>query len=92
MKKLDFVKKVKEALALSSIKAAEEVVDKLSAVITESVTAGEEIPLGDVGKFAVVERSARKCRNPKTGETVEVPAKKTVKFKPTSALKNKLNK
>ena len=39
------------------------------------------------GTFKQVSRAARKCRNPKTGEAVEVPAKKTVKFKVSKSTK-----
>jgi Bacterial nucleoid DNA-binding protein len=87
MLKSDFTKKVKEALNLNSIKAAEDTVEKFTALVADLVKAGEEIPLGNLGKFVVVERAARKCRNPQTGETMDVPAKKAVKFKPATALK-----
>ena len=91
MLKSDFTKKVKEALNLISIKAAEDTVEKFTALVADLVKAGEEIPLGNLGKFVVVERAARKCRNPQTGETMDVPAKKAVKFKPATALKKCVN-
>ena len=84
MLKSEFTKKVKEELELSSIKAAEEMIDKFTALLSDIVKSGDEAPLG---KFVVVERAARKCRNPQTGETMEVPAKKAVKFKPAAAFK-----
>jgi nucleoid DNA-binding protein len=87
MLKPEFVKKVKEALNLSSIKAAEETIDKFTTLLADIVKAGDEVPLGNLGKFMVVERAARRCRNPQTGETMDVPAKKAVKFKPTAAFK-----
>lgn len=91
MTKAEFVVKVKEALNLSSNKAAGEVVDKFTEVLIDTAKAGEEITLGGFGKFAVIERAARKCRNPQTGEVIEVPAKKAVKFKPANALKKTIN-
>lgn len=91
MLKPDFVKKVKEALNLNSEKAAAEAVDKFTALVAELVKGGEEIPLGCLGKFVVTERAARKCRNPQTGETMDVPAKKAVKFKPSAALRKSVN-
>lgn len=87
MLKSEFTKKVKEELELSSIKAAEEMIDKFTALLSDIVKSGDEAPLGNLGKFVVVERAARKCRNPQTGETMEVPAKKAVKFKPAAAFK-----
>jgi nucleoid DNA-binding protein len=91
MLKDDFAKKVKEALNLRSIDVAKDVVDKLSALVVELVTSGEEISLGEIGRFCVNERAARTCRNPKTGETVNVPAKKFVKFKVSSKFKKSVN-
>ena len=81
MNKSEFVKKVKESLQLNSLKVADEMVDKFTDLVFDLATAGEEITLGKLGKFVVVERAERKCRNPQTGEELVVPAKKVVKFK-----------
>ena len=91
MLKPEFVKKVKEALNLNSEKAAAETIDKFTALVADLVKAGEEVPLGCLGKFVIVERAARKCRNPQTGETMDVPAKKVVKLKISGTFKNAVN-
>lgn len=91
MLKGDFVKKVKEALNLSSMKAADEVVDKFTALVVDLVSSGEEITLGSLGRFMVNERAARQCRNPQTGEAINVPAKKVVKFKTSAAFAKAVN-
>ena len=44
----------------------------------------------DIGSFKVVERAARTCRNPRTGEEITVPARKVVKFTPSKKLKDRL--
>jgi len=49
---------------------------------TKSLKRGERVALVGFGSFTVTNRKARTGRNPKTGETVPVPAKKIVKFKP----------
>mgnify|MGYP000957225262 CR=1 FL=1 len=87
MTKSEFAKKIKSALNLKNEKDAKDVIDKVAAVIMEALKAGDEVKLGEFGKFMVTERAARKCRNPQTGETMEVPARKAVKFKPTIATK-----
>lgn len=51
---------------------------------------GEPVSIFGFGKFSVIKRSARKGRNPRTGETVKVQAKKTPKFKAGVGLKNYL--
>ena len=67
--------------------AAEEVVkDLVSMIVTGANDGGFKIP--DIGTFLVVTKAARKARNPKTGETVDVPAKKAVKFKIAKGFKD----
>ncbi|MCE1166776.1 MAG: HU family DNA-binding protein [Sphingobacteriia bacterium] len=51
---------------------------------------GDTISLTGFGSFQVAERSARTARNPKTGETIKVDARKVVRFKPGSNLKEGL--
>jgi DNA-binding protein HU-beta len=46
-----------------------------------------KVTLVDFGTFSVVERKARKARNPQTGEEIDVPAKRVPKFKASKALK-----
>jgi DNA-binding protein HU-beta len=48
----------------------------------------EEVKLGVFGKFVCTEKAARKGRNPKTGEDVDIPAKTVVKFKAGKAVKD----
>ena len=47
---------------------------------------GETLSFVGFGKFTVDERKARTCRHPKTGETINVPAKRVVKFRPAKNL------
>ena len=49
---------------------------------------GDKITRPGFGTFKVVETAARVGRNPKTGEPVEIPAKRKIKFNPTQALKD----
>lgn len=57
------------------------VVDSFCSVVTEELAQGGEIQLVGFGKFEVVHRAAREGRNPKSGEKLEIPAKKAVKFR-----------
>lgn len=91
MNKGELVKKVQESLGLKSAKEAQNVVDKVFGVIFESVKAGEEVTLGDIGKLSLTDRAARTCRNPQTGEMIDVPACKAVKFKAAGRLKKAVN-
>ncbi|WP_028449333.1 MULTISPECIES: HU family DNA-binding protein [Chitinibacter] len=62
--------------------------DTLSEVITATVSGGGEVTLPNVGKIALKSRDARVGRNPRTGEAVQIPAKKVLKFTAAKALKD----
>lgn len=66
---------------------SERVVEALFDTITKALKKGEEVSIAGFGKFSVKHRKARDARNPKTGETVHVPASKAVKFSVAKALK-----
>jgi len=65
---------------------AEQVLASVLGAITDAITAGEKVALLGFGTFSVSERAAREGRNPQTGETMNIPAKKVVKFKAGSEL------
>jgi len=56
--------------------------------ITEGLKAGEKVAIPNLGTFEVRERAARTGHNPRTGEAVEIAAKKLPAFKPAKALKD----
>lgn len=59
--------------------------------ICASLQGGESITIKGFGTFKVVERKAKKGVNPKTGEKINIPASKTVKFKVSKSFKELLN-
>ena len=60
----------------------------LLSTITETLTAGDKVAIPNLGTFEVRSHAARQGRNPRTGETVEIAAKKVPTFKPAKALKD----
>jgi len=70
-------------------KTAREVLDAVTSAITESLGGGEKVTLVGFGTFQVMERKARKGRNPQTGETIQIPAKKVPKFLSGKGLKER---
>jgi len=86
MNKIELVAKVAEASALTKAET-ERILDRFIDKITISLQTGEEVNLPGFGKFVVVDRAPRAGRNPKTGEAVSIEAKKVVKFKAATALK-----
>jgi len=68
-----------------------EIVEIIFDSITDTLNRGEKIELRGFGSFRVRERNSRKGRNPKTGESVEIPAKRVAYFKPGKELKEVIN-
>jgi len=56
-------------------------------VIRESVNTGDKVSLAGLGTFKVKPRKSRKGRNPKTGETIQIPQGRKISFKPSLSLK-----
>ena len=90
MKKVELVESVAAAAGLTKTDATK-AIDATFAVITEALVKGDKVPLVGFGTFGVSERAAREGRNPRTGETVKIAARKAVTFKPGTALKDAVN-
>ena len=74
-----------------SRKDAEAALKAFIDVVSEELKKGEKVQLVGFGTFEVSERAAREGRNPQTGETMEIKASKTPKFKAGKALKDMMN-
>ena len=66
-------------------------IDATFKVITNALANGDKVPLVGFGTFDVSKRAAREGRNPRTGETVKIPARVAVNIKAGSKLKDALN-
>ena len=87
MNKTELVAAVAEKTGLSK-KDSEKAVNAAFDSITEALAAGEKVQLVGFGAFEVKERNARVGRNPKTKETIEIPASRVASFKVGKALKD----
>ncbi len=85
MNKGDLISEV--AKVVSTKKEAQEAVDCVFSSITKAMKTGDTVTLVGFGTFKVVERKARKGRNPQTGEEIKIKASKTAKFTPGKSLK-----
>ncbi|WP_299717227.1 HU family DNA-binding protein [Caballeronia sp.] len=70
---------------------AGEAVDAFVAVVTQAVVEGEGVQLVGFGTFSTGQRAARTGRNPRSGETLQIAAAKTVKFTAGKAFKDSVN-
>ena len=80
MKKVELVEAVATATGLTKADSTR-AIDATLAAITDALAKGDKVPLVGFGTFAVSERAAREGRNPRTGETVKIAARKAVTFK-----------
>ena len=89
MNKGDLINEV--AKLVSTKKEAQEAVDCVFSSITNAMKTGDPVTLVGFGTFKVVERKARKGRNPQTGEEIDIKASKAPKFIAGKALKEAVN-
>ncbi len=90
MNKTDLVAAVAEDTQIAKDKAAA-AVESVIKHIQSALLEGNEVRLPGFGNFKVADRKATTARNPRTGETVNVPASKVAKFAPAKGLKEALN-
>lgn len=85
MKKVDLINEL--AKFTNTKKEAVMAVEIFLTLIKKTLKKREEIFISGFGTFSVVKRKARKGRNPKTGESIRIPARVMPKFKPAKAFK-----
>ncbi|TYB83953.1 MAG: HU family DNA-binding protein [Kosmotoga sp.] len=90
MRKDDFITKIAEKNDMTK-KKAKEVFDSIFEEITDVLDDDDKLTVRNFGTFKVSHRSARKGRNPQTGEEIQIPARKVAKFKASKSLKEYLN-
>jgi DNA-binding protein HU-beta len=89
MTKQQLIEKVaaKAELKKSEVEVA---VDSVLAMIAEALRSNERVDLRGFGSFVVKERKERQGRNPRTGETITIAAKRDASFKPSKELTEKM--
>ena len=87
MNKADLIAKVADEIGITKTQA-NAAIDVLTESITKTLKGGGKVMLVGFGTFSVSKRSARNGRNPKTGETIKIKAKKVVKFRVAKAAKD----
>lgn len=89
MTKKEIAIKIADETGIKQI-VVKEVVQKTIDAMIEALAKGETLELRNFGVFKIKERKARTGRNPRTGETVSVPPKKVVTFKPGLIMKQRV--
>ncbi|MBL7045462.1 MAG: HU family DNA-binding protein [Parcubacteria group bacterium] len=91
MNKAAIVDKVHEVLGTTKADA-ERAVECVIDAIVNGLTSGDEVSIAGLGTFEAKMRSARTGRNPRTGESIQIPAMRVPKFRAAKALKDAVKK
>ncbi|WP_210485807.1 HU family DNA-binding protein [Microvirga antarctica] len=90
MNKNDLIEHIAQEYELTKT-FAKEMLENIFDKITDTVHKGDEVSIFGFGKFKLVDRKARKGRNPQTGEAIKIAASKNVKFEQSKGLKERVN-
>jgi DNA-binding protein HU-beta len=90
MNHTELVEKVADATAMPKT-AASQAVEAVVRTIIDAVKAGEDVRVTGLGIFDVAEREARQGRNPQTGQSIDIPASKALRFRAGKAARDELN-
>ncbi len=92
MTKSALIEKLSEKIEGLTKKQTEVIVDTVFESIKNALAKGEKVEIRGFGNFKLRSRKARKARNPKTGESVDVPPKKVPYFKVGKELREMINR
>lgn len=90
MNKTQFIDEMKDKAGLTKVDA-EKAYKAFVETLTEALKNGEKVQLVGFGTFELGERAAREGRNPQTGETIQIAASKSPRFKAGKAFKDAIN-
>lgn len=89
MNKSDLIESIASSAKISKV-AAEKGLNGMLSTMSAAMEDGERVTLVGFGSFCVVDRAPRLGRNPKTGESVPIPSRRAVKFRPGKELSKKI--
>jgi nucleoid DNA-binding protein len=88
MNKNDIIGKVSDVTCAKT--EAKDAVETFIKSVKDALISGDKVTISDFGSFYVKFRKARKGRNPKTGEIIDIAPQKVIKFKPSPNLNEEL--
>ena len=89
MNKGELVEEVAGKVGLTK-KETGDVVDAITSAITDTLAMNERVTLVGFGTFQVMERKARRGKNPRTGEDIQIRTRKVARFRPGKSLREKV--
>lgn len=91
MTKADIVERIHNKIGFSK-KESSEMVEAVFALMKKTLETGEKLKIAGFGNFEVKQKADRRGRNPQTGETITIEARRILSFKPSAVLKTAINK
>jgi integration host factor subunit alpha len=91
MTKADIFEKVQNSIGMTRKESAE-MVEAVFAIMKSTLESGENLKISGFGNFEVKQKADRRGRNPQTGETITIEARRILTFKPSGILKYQINK
>ena len=89
MNKNELIRSIAQAANISNV-AAERGLNGMLQTMADAMEGGERVTLSGFGSFIIIDRAARVGRNPKTGEKIQIPSRRGVKFRPGKNLLEKV--
>ena len=90
MTKAELIEAVYSKVGISKKESAD-LVELIFDMMKDTLSKGEKIKISGFGNFVVREKRSRMGRNPQTGESMEISARRVLTFRPSQVLKNDLN-
>ncbi len=90
MTKADIVEKIQAGTGFTK-KEATEMMEAVFSIMKTTLESGENLKISGFGSFIVKQKTDRRGRNPQTGETITISARRILSFKPSTVLKLAIN-
>ena len=90
LKKADIIESIHEQIGFPKNRSAD-IFESFLEIIKQSLENGEEVLISGFGKFYIIEKNARRGRNPHTGESIMMASRKIASFKASTGLRDKVN-
>ena len=90
MTKADIVERIHQQVGFLKKESAE-IVESVFSILKDTLESGEKIKIAGFGNFVVKQKADRRGRNPQTGDTITINARRILTFKPSQVLKNSIN-
>ena len=91
MTKADIAERIQSATGFTK-KESSELLEAVFSIMKNTLEAGENLKISGFGNFVVKQKKDRRGRNPQTGETITIEARRILSFKPSHILKANINK